>query len=101
MRHLAAPRTRTTRRLLVGLIAPLALVGLVVAIVAVVGTSTLDAAWRSTTGADGAATGPGVVELADVDGAGDVPDGTAPFDEDHPGIANLDADLLRALRHAA
>ena len=32
---------------------------------------------------------------------GAVPDGTTVFDDDVPGVANLDADLLRALRRAA
>jgi zinc D-Ala-D-Ala carboxypeptidase len=33
--------------------------------------------------------------------AGAVPDGTTVFDDEIPGVANLDADLLRALRRAA
>ena len=37
--------------------------------------------------------------LGEADGA--VPDGTTAFDDEIPGVANLDADLLGALRHAA
>ncbi len=37
--------------------------------------------------------------LGQADGA--VPDGTSVFDDGIPGVANLDADLLGALRHAA
>jgi zinc D-Ala-D-Ala carboxypeptidase len=37
--------------------------------------------------------------LGEADGA--VPDGTTVFDEDVPGVANLDPDLLEALREAA
>jgi len=37
--------------------------------------------------------------LGEADGA--VPDGTTVFDDGIPGVANLDADLLRALRQAA
>jgi zinc D-Ala-D-Ala carboxypeptidase len=32
---------------------------------------------------------------------GALPDGVTVFDDEYPGIANLDADLLRALRDAA
>ena len=39
----------------------------------------------------------GAVRAAD----GAIPDGTTVFDVDFPGVANLDADLLRALRRAA
>jgi D-alanyl-D-alanine carboxypeptidase len=43
---------------------------------------------------------------AEVDGAvteadGALPDGVTVFDDQYPGVANLDADLLRALREAA
>jgi zinc D-Ala-D-Ala carboxypeptidase len=37
--------------------------------------------------------------LGEADGA--VPDGTTVFDDEIPGVANLDSDLLGALRHAA
>jgi zinc D-Ala-D-Ala carboxypeptidase len=39
------------------------------------------------------------VALGDADGA--VPDGTTVFDDEIPGVANLDSDLLGALRQAA
>ena len=35
------------------------------------------------------------------EGGGSVPDGTTVFDDDVPGVANLDSDLLGALRRAA
>jgi D-alanyl-D-alanine carboxypeptidase len=40
-----------------------------------------------------------VASFGEADGA--VPDGVTVFDEDIPGVANLDPDLLGALRHAA
>jgi zinc D-Ala-D-Ala carboxypeptidase len=42
---------------------------------------------------------PGSGGLGEADGA--VPDGTTVFDDDVPGVANLDSDLLSALREAA
>jgi zinc D-Ala-D-Ala carboxypeptidase len=43
--------------------------------------------------------GDGRGALGEADGA--VPDGASVFDDEIPGVANLDADLLRALRRAA
>ena len=37
--------------------------------------------------------------MTEADGA--LPDGVTPFDDEFPGVANLDADLLHALREAA
>jgi D-alanyl-D-alanine carboxypeptidase len=47
--------------------------------------------WGTTTEADGAVT----------QGDGVLPDGVTVFDDRYPGVANLDPDLLRALRNAA
>jgi zinc D-Ala-D-Ala carboxypeptidase len=41
----------------------------------------------------------GEVAVSEADGA--LPDGVTVFDEAYPGVANLQPDLLRALRHAA
>ena len=99
MRQTAArPKTRRT-------LGPTA-VGLVVVAAAIIGTLVLQSASSpapsfsdvlrgdhggTTTEADGA--------VAEADGA--LPDGVAVFDDQYPGVANLDPDLLRALREAA
>lgn len=41
----------------------------------------------------------GAFRGTEADGA--LPDGVTVFDDEHPGVANLDAELLRAVRHAA
>ena len=47
----------------------------------------------------GGAASPGRLALGEADGA--LPEGTTVFDDEIPGVANLDADLLGALRRAA
>src|SRR6266540_1216561 len=100
MSQTAAARTRSRRTL-----RPYA-VGLVVVAAAIIGTLVYQSASSSapsfsevlrgdhggaTTEADGAVT--------EDDGA--VPDGVTVFDDQYPGVANLDPDLLQALREAA
>ena len=96
----ASARTKTRRTL-----RPTA-VGLVVATAAIIGTLVYQPASSTapsfsevlrgdragaTTEADGAVT--------EADGA--LPDGVKVFDDEYPGVANLDSDLLQALREAA
>jgi len=100
MTQTAAARTKTRRTL------RLTAVGLVVVTAAIIGTLVYQSAWSSapsfsevlrgdhggtTTEADGAVT--------DDDGA--LPDGVTVFDDQYPGVTNLDPDLLGALRDAA
>jgi zinc D-Ala-D-Ala carboxypeptidase len=100
MSQTAATRTRTRRTL-----RPTA-VGLVVVAAAIIGALVYQSAsssapsfsevlrgdhGRTTTDADGAVT--------EDDGA--LPDGVTVFDDQYPGVANLDSDLLQALREAA
>lgn len=100
MRQTAAARTRTRRTLWA------TAVGLVVVTAAIIGTLVYQSASSSapsfsevprgdhggaTTEADGAVT--------EDDGA--VPDGVTVFDDQYPGVAKLDPDLLQALREAA
>jgi zinc D-Ala-D-Ala carboxypeptidase len=100
MNHTAPARAEARRapRLVLG--------GLAVVIAAIIGTLGYQSASSSapsfsevrrgdhggtTTEADGA--------LTEADGA--LPDGVTVFDDEHPGVANLDPDLLQALREAA
>jgi zinc D-Ala-D-Ala carboxypeptidase len=100
MTQTAAARTKTRRTL------RLTAVGLVVVTAAIIGTLVYQSAWSSapsfsevlrgdhggtTTEADGAVT--------EADGA--LPDGVTVFDDQYPGVTNLDPDLLGALRDAA
>jgi zinc D-Ala-D-Ala carboxypeptidase len=100
MTHFAAARPRSGRAFRA------TAVGLVVVTVAIIGALVYQSApssapWFSevlpgdrggtTTEADGAVT--------EVDGV--LPDGATVFDDQYPGVANLDPDLLRALREAA
>ena len=107
MSQTAAARTRARRAL-----GPIA-VGLVLVTAAILGTFVSRSASSSahsfsevprgdhggsTTEADGAVTAAdGAVTAAD----GALPDGVTVFDDQYPGVANLDADLLQALREAA
>ena len=54
---------------------------------------------RGALGEADVAAAPGATGLGEADGA--VPDGTTVFDDEVPGVANLDPDLLGALREAA
>src|SRR5215217_8826439 len=100
MTQTAAARTKTRRTL------RLTAVGLVVVTAAIIGTLVYQSACSSapsfsevlrgdhggtTTEADGAVT--------EADGA--LPDGVTVFDDQYPGVTNLDPDLLGALREAA
>jgi D-alanyl-D-alanine carboxypeptidase len=92
MRHTASARTTTRRSL-----GPAA-VGLVVVLAGIVATLAYQPASSSA---------PAFSEVLRVDhGAvteadGVLPDGVSVFDDGYPGVANLDSDLLRALREAA
>ena len=88
----ARPRTRRT-------LGPTA-VGLVVVAAAIIGTLVHQSA--SVTGAlvqRGPSRRPRWYDSTEADGA--LPDGVTVFDDEYPGVANLDPDLLRALREAA
>jgi D-alanyl-D-alanine carboxypeptidase len=100
MSRTAAARTRSRRTL-----RPSA-VGLVVVIAAIIGTLISQSASFSAPsfpdvlpGEHGGATTekPGAVTEDD----GVLPDGVTVFDDEYPGVGNLDPDLLRALREAA
>jgi zinc D-Ala-D-Ala carboxypeptidase len=113
MRRTAAARIRTRRTL-----KPTA-VGLVVVTAAIIGTLVYQSASLSAPsfsevprGSHGAATTEGVprgnhaARTPESDGAvteadGALPDGVTVFDDQYPGVANLDPDLLQALREAA
>ncbi len=99
MRQTAAARTKTPR------LRPTA-VGLVIVTAAIIGSLVHQSASSSassvseglrgdlggaTTGDDGA--------ITEDDGA--LPDGVTVFDDEYPGVANLDPDLLQSLREAA
>jgi zinc D-Ala-D-Ala carboxypeptidase len=97
----ARTRTRGTRRTLW----PTA-VGLVVLVAAIIGTfvyrsaSPVTPSFREGPRSDhGRATIEDDDAVAEADGV--LPDGVTVFDDRHPGVANLDADLLQALREAA
>ena len=82
-------RTRSRRRL-----RPTA-VGLLVVATAVIGTLVHQSVASTPSVVDGAVDG--AVDAAD----GVLPDGVTVFDDRYPGVADLDPDLLRALREAA
>jgi zinc D-Ala-D-Ala carboxypeptidase len=96
------PARTTTRRIRIRRIRAAGLVVVVVVVAAVLSTqlpgSSSSPASSSSTGAsrvDVGRSGP----LGEADGA--VPNGTTVFDDEVPGVANLDSDLLGALRRAA
>ncbi len=92
MSQTAAARTKTGRTL-----RPTA-VALVVVTTAIVGILVAQAASSSTPWFSDVLRGDdGLVDEAD----GALPDGVTAFDDEYPGVANLDPDLLRALREAA
>jgi zinc D-Ala-D-Ala carboxypeptidase len=100
MSQTAAART-TTRRTL----RPIA-VGLIVVTAAIIGTLGYQSASLSAPsfsevlrGDDGGATTEAGGAVTEDDGA--LPDGVTVFDDEYPGVANLDPDLLQALREAA
>jgi D-alanyl-D-alanine carboxypeptidase len=100
MSQKASARTRTHRTL-----RPNA-VGLVVVTAAIIGTLAYQSASSSAPsfsevrrGHHGAATTEADGAVTEADGA--LPDGVTVFDDQYPGVANLDPDLLQALREAA
>ncbi|HYJ68743.1 MAG TPA: M15 family metallopeptidase [Nocardioidaceae bacterium] len=74
-------------------------VGLVVVIATVIGTLVHQAASSSAPSLSEVLRGDHGGATAEADGA--VPDGATVFDDEYPGVANLDPDLLQALREAA
>ena len=100
MRQTAAARTRTRRTL-----RPTA-VGLVVVTAAIIGTLVYQSASSSAPSFSEVHRGDHGAAAAENDGAvteddGALPDGVTVFDDEYPGVANLDPDLLQALREAA
>ena len=100
MSQKASARTRTH-----GILRPCA-VGLVVVTAAIVGTLAFQSASSSAPSFSEALRGDHGGATTEVDGAvteadGAVPDGVTVFDDQYPAIANLDPDLLQALRDAA
>ena len=110
------PARRTTRRIRTRRIRVAGLLGVIAAIVVALGyqlpassssraASPIDALGSEHRGVLGEADGAVVLRsehrgvLGEADGA--VPDGTTVFDSQIPGVANLDSDLLGALREAA
>ncbi len=93
MRQTAAART-TTRRTL----GPTA-VGLVVVTAAIIGTLVYQSASSSAPSFSEVLRGDHSGTTTEADGA--LPDGVTVFDDEYPGVANLDSDLLQALREAA
>jgi zinc D-Ala-D-Ala carboxypeptidase len=94
----ARTKTRRTRR-------PTA-IGLVVVTAAIIGTLVYQSAPSSAPSFGEVLRGDHGGATTDADGAvteddGAVPDGVTVFDDEYPGVANLDPDLLRALREAA
>ena len=97
----AAPRRSRTRRLRVAV-----LLVVLAAIAAALGhqlpaPSPAPSSSPSSTGASRSDGGRAERGRALGEAGGAVPDGTTVFDDEIPGVANLDADLLRALREAA
>jgi D-alanyl-D-alanine carboxypeptidase len=100
MSERASARTRTHRTL-----RPYAL-GLVVVTVAILGTLAYQSASSSAPSFSEVRRGHHGGATTEVDGAvteadGALPDGVTVFDDQYPGVANLDPDLLQALREAA
>jgi D-alanyl-D-alanine carboxypeptidase len=100
VRQTAAARTRTRRTL------RLTAVGLVVVTTAIIGTlghqspsSSAPSVIDVHRGDNGGATTKDDGAVTEDDGA--LPDGVTVFDDQYPGIANLDSDLLQALREVA
>jgi hypothetical protein len=87
----ARTRSRRTRR-------PYA-VGLVVVTAAIIGTFVYQSASSSAPSASEGQHGDHGGTATEADGA--LPDGVTVFDDRYPGVANLDPDLLQALRKAA
>jgi zinc D-Ala-D-Ala carboxypeptidase len=80
--------------------------GLVVVIAAIIGALLHLSASSSATSFDEVVPGDRGGTTSEHDGAiteadGDLPDGVTVFDDEHPGVANLDRHLLQALRDAA
>ena len=99
------PARPTTRRTRVRGLRVAGLLVVIVAVAAILGHQ-LPASSSSTSSSSSTAASPTDVRhtghrpaLGEADGA--VPDGTTVFDDGIPGVANLDADLLGALRRAA
>src|SRR5215211_4144957 len=100
MRQTASARTRTHRTL-----RPYA-IGLVVVTAAIIGPLVHQSASSSAPSFGEVRRGHHAGATTEVDGAvteadGVLPDGVTVFDDQYPGVANLDPDLLRALREAA
>lgn len=74
-------------------------VGLVVVTAAIIGTLVYQSASSSALSFSGVLRGDHGGATTEADGA--VPDGVTVFDDEYPGVANLDPDLLQALREAA
>ncbi|MET0910206.1 MAG: M15 family metallopeptidase [Ilumatobacteraceae bacterium] len=76
-------------------------VGLFVAAAAIIGAFVVQPASSSAPSSTAARRGDqrGAAGVTEADGA--LPDGVTVFDDRHPGVANLDPDLLRVLRDAA
>ena len=95
------PARRTTRRIRIRRIRVAGLLVVIAAIAAALGDQ-LPASSSSTSTAASPIDVPRSEHrgaLGEADGA--VPDGTTVFDDEIPGVANLDSDLLGALRQAA
>jgi hypothetical protein len=93
MNHTALARTKTRRTL-----RPTA-VGLVVVTAAITGTLVYQSASASAHSFSEILRGDHGGTTTEADGA--VPDGVTVFDDQYPGVANLDLELLQALREAA
>jgi len=93
MSQTAAARTRTRRTLRTYA------VGLVVVTAAIIGTLVYRSASSSAPSFSEVLRGDHGGTTTEADGA--LPDGVTVFDDEYPGVANLDPDLLQALREAA
>jgi len=93
MTQTAAARTKTRRTL------RLTAVGLVVVTAAIIGTLVYQSAWSSAPSFSEVLRGDHGGTTTEADGA--LPDGVTVFDDQYPGVTNLDPDLLGALRDAA
>ena len=100
MTQTAAARTKTRRTL------RLTAVGLVVVVIAIIGTLVSQSMSSSVTSFGDVLRGDHGGTTTEADGAvteddGALPDGVTVFDDQYPGVTNLDPDLLQALREAA